>query len=112
MTGQRHRPTRRPVGVQHPGWRAGTGGPGIGQARRTGSSCSLGTSTRLQQTSAHATSTNANHRPEPRSHRTCSRRKQLSHDSDRSTFQRWRRSRVDDSTSRRAIRDLIPRRRR
>jgi hypothetical protein len=39
---------------------------------------------------AQATSTNANHRTESRSHRTCRRLKQPSHDSDRSTFQRCR----------------------
>jgi hypothetical protein len=66
---------------------------------------------RLQQMIAHATSTKAKNRPESRSQRTCSRLKQLNHDSDRSTRQRWRPSRVDDSTPRRAIRDLIPRRR-
>jgi hypothetical protein len=61
---------------------------------------------------AQATSTNANHRPESRSQRTCSRLKQLNHDRDRSTFQRWRPSLVDDSICRRAIRALMPRRRR
>jgi hypothetical protein len=65
----------------------------------------------LKQTTAQATSTNANHRPESLSHRTCSRRQQLSQDSDRSTFDRWRPSRTDDSIPRRAIRGLIPRRR-
>jgi hypothetical protein len=48
----------------------------------------------LKQTTAQATSTNANHRPESLSHRTCNRRQQLSHDSDRSTFHRCRPSRV------------------
>jgi hypothetical protein len=65
----------------------------------------------LKHTTAQATSTNANHRPASRSQRTCNRLKQLSHDSDRSTFQRWRPSRVDASTCRRAIRAVIPRRR-
>jgi hypothetical protein len=65
----------------------------------------------LKHTTAQATSTNANHRPESLSQRTCSRLKQLNQDSDRSTRQRWRPSRVDDSICRRAIRDLIPRRR-
>jgi hypothetical protein len=37
---------------------------------------------RLKQTSAQATSTNAKNRPESRSQRTCSRRQQLSHDSE------------------------------
>jgi hypothetical protein len=67
---------------------------------------------RLKQTTAQATSTNANHRTESRSHRTPSRRQQLNQDSDRSTFHRCRPSRVDDSTARRAIRGPIPRRRR
>jgi hypothetical protein len=67
---------------------------------------------RLKQTTAQATSTNANHRTESRSHRTPSRRQQLNQDSDRSTFHRCRPSRVDDSTPRRAIRGPIPRRRR
>jgi hypothetical protein len=65
----------------------------------------------LQPTIAQASRTNANHRPESRSHRTCSRLKQLSHDSDRSTYQRWRPSLADDSIPRRAIRAVIPRRR-
>jgi hypothetical protein len=65
----------------------------------------------LKQTTAHATSTNANHRPESRSHRTCNRRQQLNHDSDRSIFHRWRPSRTDDSIPRRPIRGMIPRRR-
>jgi hypothetical protein len=65
----------------------------------------------LKQTIAEASSTNANHRPGPRSHRTPSRLKQLSHDSDRS-IHRWRPSLVDGSIPRRAIRGLIPRRRR
>ena len=67
---------------------------------------------RLKHTTAQATSTKANHRPASRSQRTCNRRKQLSHDSARSTFQRWRPSLVEDSTWRRAIRAAIPRRRR
>jgi hypothetical protein len=46
---------------------------------------------------APASSINANHRSLSRSHRTRSRRQQLNHDSDRSTRQRWRPSRVDDS---------------
>jgi hypothetical protein len=54
---------------------------------------------------------NANQRPESLSHRSCSRRQQPSHDSDRSTRQRWRPSRVDNSIPRRAIRGRIPRRR-
>jgi hypothetical protein len=66
---------------------------------------------RLKQITAQATSTNANHRPEARSHRTWSRLKQLNQDSDRSTFHRCRPSRVEDSTPRRAIRGRIPRRR-
>ena len=66
---------------------------------------------RLKQVSAQATSTKAKNRPESRSHRTCSRRQQLSHDSARSIFQRCRPSRADDSTPRRAIRGRIPRRR-
>ena len=41
---------------------------------------------RLEHMTAQATSTNANHRAESRSQRTCSCLKQLSHDSDRSTF--------------------------
>jgi len=65
----------------------------------------------LQQTSAHASSTNANQRSEQRSQRTCRRRQQLSHDNARSTRQRCRPSRVEDSIPRRAIRGLIPRRR-
>jgi hypothetical protein len=69
------------------------------------------TDSRLQQTSAQASSTNANHRSEPRSHRTCSRRQQLSHDNVRSTRHRCRPRRVEDSIPRRAIRGLIPRRR-
>jgi hypothetical protein len=44
----------------------------------------------LKQTTAQATSTNAKHRPESRSHRIWSRRQQLSQDSDRSTFHQWR----------------------
>jgi hypothetical protein len=67
---------------------------------------------RLQQTNAQASSTNANHRPLSRSQRTCRRLKQLNHDSARSTFHRCRPSRVDGSIPRRAIRGLIPRRRR
>jgi hypothetical protein len=67
---------------------------------------------RLKQTTAQATSTNANHRSESRSQRIPSRRQQLNHDSDRSTFHRCRPSRVEDSTPRRAIRGRIPRRRR
>jgi hypothetical protein len=66
---------------------------------------------RLKQITAQASSTNANHRPEARSHRTCSRLKQLNQDSDRSILHRCRPSRVDDSTPRRAIRGRIPRRR-
>jgi hypothetical protein len=66
----------------------------------------------LKQTTAQASSTNANHRPESRSHRTCRRRQLLSQDNARSIFQRWRPSRVEDSIPRRAIRGLIPRRRR
>ena len=62
----------------------------------------------LKQTTAQASSTNANHRPESRSHRTCSRLQQLNHDSDRSTRQRCRPNLVDDSTPRRAIRGRIP----
>jgi len=69
------------------------------------------TQSRLQQTIAHASSTNANHRPESRSQRTCNRLKQLNQDSDRSTLQRWRPSRAEDSTPRRAIRGMIPCRR-
>ena len=42
----------------------------------------------VRHTTAQATSTNANHRPESRSQRTCRRRQQLNQDSDRSTFQR------------------------
>jgi hypothetical protein len=53
---------------------------------------------RLKQTTAQATSTNANHRPASRSQRTPSRRQQLNQDSDRSTFERCRPSRADDST--------------
>jgi hypothetical protein len=70
------------------------------------------TYSRLQQTSAQASSTKANHRPAARSQRTCNRRKQLSPDSVRSTFHRCRPSRAADSTPRRAIRGLIPPRRR
>ena len=51
---------------------------------------SLAGQSRLKQTTAQASSTNADHRPESRSHRTCRRRQQLSHDNARSTFQRWR----------------------
>jgi hypothetical protein len=69
------------------------------------------TDSRLQQVSAQATRTNANHRSEPRSHRICNRRQQLDHDSARSTFHRCRPSRADDSTPRWAIRGRIPRRR-
>jgi hypothetical protein len=60
---------------------------------------------RAQQAQADAAGedTCANHRPESLSHRSCSRRQQLNHDSDRSTRQRWRPSRVDDSIPRRAI---------
>jgi hypothetical protein len=65
---------------------------------------------RLKQITAQATSTNANHRPEARSHRTWSRQ-QLNQDSDRSILHRCRPSRVEDSTPRRAIRGRIPRRR-
>jgi len=68
-------------------------------------------SSRLKQVSAQATSTKANHRPESRSQRACSRLKQLSHDSARSIFHRCRPSRADDSTPRRAIHGRIPRRR-
>jgi hypothetical protein len=67
---------------------------------------------RLKQTTAQASSTKANHRPESRSHRTCSRLKQLNHDSARSTIHRCRPSLVEDSTPRRAIGARIPRRRR
>jgi hypothetical protein len=66
---------------------------------------------RLKHIIAQANRTNANHRPASRSHRTPSRRQQLNHDSARSTFQRCRPSRIDDSTPRRAIRGRIPRRR-
>jgi hypothetical protein len=65
----------------------------------------------LKHTTAQANTTNANHRPASRSHRTCSRRQQLNHDSERSTFQRCRPSRDEDSICRRAIRAVIPRRR-
>jgi hypothetical protein len=47
-----------------------------------------GDQSRLPQTSAQASSTNAKNRPESRSQRTCSRLKQLNHDSARSTRQR------------------------
>ena len=67
---------------------------------------------RLKQMTAQATSRNANHRPQSRSQRTCSRRQQLNQDSDRSIFQRCLPSLVEDSTPRRAIRGLIRRRRR
>jgi hypothetical protein len=67
---------------------------------------------RLKQSTAQATSRNANHRPQSRSQRTCSRRQQLNQDSDRSIFHRCRPSLVEDSTPRRAIRGLIRRRRR
>jgi hypothetical protein len=67
---------------------------------------------RLKQITAQATSRNANHRPQSRSQRTCSRRQQLNQDSDRSIFHRCRPSLVEDSTPRRAIRGLIRRRRR
>jgi hypothetical protein len=67
---------------------------------------------RLKQITAQATSRNANHRPQSRSQRTCSRRQQLNQDSDRSIFYRCRPSLVEDSTPRRAIRGLIRRRRR
>jgi hypothetical protein len=53
------------------------------------------TYSRLQQVSAQATNTNANHRPESQSQRTCNRRQQLNHDSARSTFHRCRPSRLD-----------------
>jgi hypothetical protein len=66
----------------------------------------------LKQTTAQASSTNANQRPEFQSHRTPSRRQQLSHDSDRSTFRRCRPSRTNASIPPRAIRGRIPRRRR
>jgi hypothetical protein len=59
--------------------------------------------------SAQATNTKAKNRPESRSQRICSRRKQLSHDSARSTFHRCRPSRADDSIPRRAICGRIPR---
>jgi hypothetical protein len=49
--------------------------------------------------------------PTSRSQRAPSRRQQLNPDSDRSTRHRCCPSRVDDSTSRRAIRGRIPRRR-
>jgi hypothetical protein len=62
---------------------------------------------RLEHMTAQATSTNANHRAESGSQRTCSCLKQLSHDSDRSTFQRCSPSRAEDSTPRRAIRGPI-----
>ena len=90
----------------------GTGLPGMAAARRAGQALvpNLAES-RLKPTTAQASSTNANHRPESRSHRTWSRRQQLSHDSDRSTRQRYRPSLVEDSTPRRAIRGRIPRRR-
>ena len=64
---------------------------------------------RLQHTIEQATSTNANHRPESRSQRTCKRRQQLNQASDRSTFQRCRPSRAEESTPSRAIRGRIPR---
>ena len=51
----------------------------------------------MKQTTAQASSTNANHRPASRSHRTPSRRQQLNQDSDRSTRQRWRPSLTEDS---------------
>jgi hypothetical protein len=61
----------------------------------------------LNHTTARATRTNSNHRPAFLSQRTSSRRQQLNHDSDRSTFRRWRLSLADDSTPRRAIRGII-----
>jgi hypothetical protein len=72
-------------------------------------------SDRLEPVEAHHRAAHQHERePPPRIPvpRTCSRLKQLSHDSERSTFQRWRPSLADDSTCRRAIRALIPRRRR
>jgi hypothetical protein len=91
----------------------GDGLPGMAAAGRAGQALVLNLAERrLKQTTAQATSTNANHRSESRSQRTPSRRQQLNHDSDRSTFHRCRPSRVEDSTPRRAIRGRIPRRRR
>jgi hypothetical protein len=67
----------------------------------------------LKQTTAQASSTNANQRPESRSHRTWSRRQQLSHDSARSNLPLVSpKPRADGSIPRRAIREVIPRRRR
>jgi hypothetical protein len=62
----------------------------------------------LKQTTTQASSTNANHRPESWSHRSCSRRQQLSHDSNRSSRQRWRPSLAEDSTPRRATLQRLP----
>src|SRR5829696_10445434 len=61
---------------------------------------------------AQARSTTATHRAESRPHRTYSRPKQRNHDSDLLDSPAVAPCRVDDSIPRRAIRAVIPRRRR
>jgi hypothetical protein len=101
-----HQPARRP---DRPARDRSSGMASAGQAGQ-GLVPNLAKS-RLKQITAQATSTNANHRPQSRSHHTWSHLKQFTHDSVRSTRQRRRPSRVEDSTPSRAIRGRIPRRR-